>query len=116
MKKLSAREWRCLLLGFAMGIGSFVLLIISIMLWSDYIARPGTLITQKCPDDYKTDDAGSAEYLAATNAWTNDFFDTHPDATPTDWALARQQFWVDNNCTAALQRYTKYKESGGYPI
>lgn len=58
-----------------------------------------------CPDDYGTDDAGSAAYLAVTNKWTNDFFDAHPDANMTDWSHARYQFWVDNHCTAALERY-----------
>ena len=38
-----------------------------------------------------------------------DFFDAHPDATLLDWSMARYQFWVDNNCTAALQRYEEVK-------
>jgi hypothetical protein len=63
----------------------------------------------KCPSDYGTDDAGSAEYLAATNKWTNDFFDAHPDATLADWANARHQFWIDNNCTKELKGYEESK-------
>ena len=69
----------------------------------------------KCPDDYGTDDAGSAEYLAATDKWTNDFFDASPDATMTDWAHARYQFWVDNHCTAALERYEQAKAGKADP-
>lgn len=65
----------------------------------------------RCPDDYGTDDAGSAEYLAATDKWTNEFYDTHPGATLSDWAKARYQFWVDNNCTLALQRYEQAKNN-----
>lgn len=108
MPRLNRRELQCVLAGFALGIFSFIVLVIGVMLWSDYIDRPGTPITQKCPDDYGIDDAGSTEYLAATNKWTNDFFDAHPNATLRDWTLARQQFWVDNNCTQALQRYSAY--------
>lgn len=72
-------------------------------------------ITQKCPDDYAKDDAGSAEYLAAMDKWTNDFYDAHPGATLSDWSVARYQFWVDNNCTAALQRYQEAKEGKADP-
>ena len=69
----------------------------------------------KCPDAYGTDDAGSAEYLAATDKWTNDFFDAHPDATMTDWAEARHQFWADNHCTKALEGYEDAKAGKADP-
>lgn len=69
----------------------------------------------KCPDDYGTDDAGSAEYLAATDKWTNDFFDSHPDASLKDWGEARHQFWIDNHCTAALERYEQAKAGKADP-
>lgn len=69
----------------------------------------------KCPDDYGTDDAGSAEYLAATDKWTNDFFDSHPDASLKDWGEARHQFWVDNHCTAALESYEQAKAGNADP-
>lgn len=72
-------------------------------------------ISAKCPDDYGTDDAGSAEYLAAMDKWTNDFYDAHPGATLSDWAAARHQFWVDNHCTAALQRYEDAKAGKADP-
>ena len=62
-----------------------------------------------CPDDYGTDNAGSAEYIAATDKWTNDFFDSHPDASLKDWGEARHQFWIDNHCTAALESYEQAK-------
>lgn len=68
-----------------------------------------TIVYQKCPDDYATDDAGSKEYLAATDKWTNDFFDAHPGSTLSDWANARKQFWVENKCTLAIQRYEEAK-------
>lgn len=69
----------------------------------------------KCPDDYGTDDAGSAEYLAATNKWTNDFFDARPDASLREWADARYQFWIDNHCTAALKSYEDAKAGKADP-
>ena len=71
--------------------------------------------TQKCPDDYANDDAGSAEYLAAMDKWTNDFYDAHPGASLSDWSAARHEFWVDNNCTAALQRYAEAKAGNADP-
>jgi len=63
----------------------------------------------KCPSAYGTDEAGSAEYLAATNKWTNDFFDTNPDATLMEWAEARRRFWIANDCTKELQAYENAK-------
>src|SRR6185369_16523543 len=62
-----------------------------------------------CPDDFGTDDAGSAAYTASVDGWTNAFFDSHPDASMTDWAEARHQYWIDNHCTAALQSYEDVK-------
>ncbi len=60
---------------------------------------------QKCPDDYPDTDAGSAEYLADFDNWTNDFYDSNPGATLTDWTQARVQYWEANNCEEALTRY-----------
>jgi hypothetical protein len=73
------------------------------------------IVHQKCPDDYGIDDAGSAEYLKDFDKWTNDFFDAHPDATLSEWSEARYQFWVNNNCTAALQRYKDVKDGKADP-
>lgn len=70
---------------------------------------------QKCPDDFADDDAGSAEYLAAINQWTNDFYDTHPGATLSEWSRARYQFWVDNDCVEALRGYREVKEGSADP-
>ena len=72
-------------------------------------------IHQKCPDEYADDATGTAEYLAAMDKWTNDFYDTHPGATISDWATARYQFWVDNNCAAAIQRYEDAKTGKADP-
>lgn len=72
-------------------------------------------VLQKCPDDYGTNDAGSAEYLADFDKWTNDFYDKHPGATLSEWSDARYQFWVDNKCTAALQRYKDAKDGKADP-
>src|SRR3989344_399805 len=73
-------------------------------------------VAPKCPDDYATDNAGSAEYLAAMDKWTNDFYDVYPGATLSEWAAARHQFYVDNNCTAALQRYETAREGKADPL
>lgn len=84
------------------------ILIILITLGVIFVAaKRGTLNThQKCPDYYdRTTESGMAEYKTATDKFTNDFFDTHPGATLSDWSKARYQFWVNNDCVAALQRY-----------
>src|SRR3989344_8660958 len=73
-------------------------------------------IAQKCPDDYASDDAGSAAHMEAMNKWTNEFFDANPDATLSEWAAARYQFYIDNDCTAALQRYETAKEGKADPL
>ena len=62
-----------------------------------------------CPDDYPDNDAGSDAYLADTNRWTNEYFDANPGSDMGGWAQARKQFWVDNDCTEALQRYEESK-------
>jgi hypothetical protein len=69
--------------------------------------RPVTLL--KCPDDYGTDDAGSTAYLADFDSWTNSFYDQNNGATLTDWSKARYDYWVDNNCQAAIARYNEAK-------
>jgi hypothetical protein len=73
-------------------------------------------ITQKCPDDYSKDDVGSAERQAALEKWSDDFYNSYPEATIVDWADARHQFWVDNNCTAALQRYQDVLDGKADPV
>lgn len=59
---------------------------------------------QKCPDEYKT----SEESTAAVIQWTNNFYDTHPDASISDWTTARQDFYIQNNCKEAIQRSKDY--------
>lgn len=69
----------------------------------------------KCPDDFPQGDAGEAAQLAAIDKWTNDYYDAHPGASLSDWSAARYQFWVDNNCSAALQRYSEYQAGNADP-
>lgn len=59
---------------------------------------------QKCPEDYAENDIGTAEYRDALIDWTSEFFETHPRATVSDWAMVKYQLWVDNNCVVAMQR------------
>ena len=94
--------------------GVALLILFSIFYFSKSPA-PEQIAHQKCPDDYGTDDAGSAEYLADFDKWTNNFYDNHPGATLSDWSAARYQFWVDNNCSAALQRYEEFKAGKADP-
>ncbi len=64
----------------------------------------------KCPNDYSNDDAGYNQQMADIDAWTNNFYDTHPNASLSDWSKARYQYWIDNNCTEAIERYNQAKE------
>ena len=64
-----------------------------------------------CPDDFATGE----EQVVATNAWTNSYFDGHPDANLTDWANARRAFYVENHCTASLQRIEDAEAGKGDP-
>lgn len=70
----------------------------------------------KCPEDFANDDAGYAEQMIAFEKWTNDFYDSHPGATLSDWNQARLQFYVDNDCTTTLERYKDMKEGRGDPV
>ncbi len=84
-----------------------ILLVVNFFLYYNPKSKP---IHQKCPDEYSTDAAGTAESNTAFYKWTNDFYDNYPQATVADWSKARVQFWVDNDCKAALQRYKEAKD------
>jgi hypothetical protein len=84
----------------------FILIVLAI-LYFHYGPAPNKL--SKCPDDYADTDAGLNEKMADMNKWTNDFYDNHPGATLGDWSKARYQFWVDNKCTKAIERYYEAK-------
>lgn len=58
-----------------------------------------------CPDDFTNE----KDQMASIDNWTNDFYDKHPGASLTEWGEARHQFWIDNRCTKALQRYEEAK-------
>jgi hypothetical protein len=58
----------------------------------------------KCPEKYAETDAGTTEYRNALIDWTTEFFKTQPNATMSDWSMAKTQLWVDNNCTVAIER------------
>ena len=64
-----------------------------------------------CPDDYAT----AEEQTAAMGKWENEFFDSHQEALLMEMAQARLQFYKDNNCTAALQRYEDAKNGKADP-
>lgn len=59
----------------------------------------------KCPQDYENSD----EKIAAFEKWTNDFYDKNPNASLGDFSEARKDFYIQNNCKEALQRYEDYR-------
>ena len=88
----------------------------AILYFSRVPAQKQINVLKKCPNDYAQTDAGSAEYMADTDKWTNDFFDAHPNSTLADWAEARHQFAIDNNCAETLKRYEEAKNGTADPI
>ena len=84
-----------------------IVIIVCTILYFYYGPAPNKL--SMCPDDYADTDAGLNEKMADMNKWTNDFYDNHPGATLGDWNKARYQFWMDNNCVKALERYNEAK-------
>lgn len=63
-----------------------------------------SLVSFKCPEDYAENDTGTAEYKENMISWTSEFFKVHPEATMSDWAVAKSQLWLDNKCVVAIQR------------
>lgn len=92
-----------------------ILLVVVVVLYFFVGPIPKANTQQKCPDDYGTDDIGSAEYLADFDKWTNDFYDNNPSASISDWSKARYDFWVKNGCTAAIVRYNEAKAGKADP-
>lgn len=84
-----------------------IFIALCIILYLHYGPAPNKL--SMCPDDYLDTDAGLNQKLADMDKWTNQFYDNHPGATLGDWNKARYQFWVDNKCTKAIERYNKAK-------
>lgn len=64
-----------------------------------------------CPSDFPETDEGDEARMKALDNWTNEFYDMYPNATIIDWAHARHQYWVDNNCAKELEGYEVIKTS-----
>lgn len=54
-----------------------------------------------CPDDYAT----FKESSAAFDEWLVTYLETKPQASVPEMTEARKQFYIENNCTAALERF-----------
>jgi hypothetical protein len=70
---------------------------------------------QKCPEDYADTDTGLAEKIADMDKWTNNFYDSNPKAMLSDWSKARYEYWINNNCKEALERYEEVKDGNADP-
>lgn len=60
---------------------------------------------QKCPEDYLETEAGLREQGAAVDEWVADFRKNNPNASLTDFAKGRYRFYMDNDCSATLEKY-----------
>lgn len=85
----------------------------SIILYTFYGPAPNTSL--RCPDDYPDTDTEQAEKIADMDKWTNNFYDKHPNATLSDWSKTRYQYWIDNDCKEALERYKEAKDGNADP-
>lgn len=91
----------------------FIIIFLGIITTAYFSSKPTqtqNTTLQKCPDEYANTDRGSAEYLKDFDLWTNDFYDNNPEATLADWSKARYNYWVENDCQAAIARYNEAKE------
>lgn len=59
---------------------------------------------QKCPEDYSENSVGTTEYRSDLINWTEKFFESNPEATMSDWSMAKLDLWQKNDCLVALQR------------
>lgn len=75
-----------------------------------FLYGPTSNTLSKCPDSYPDTDTGLAEKMDDMDKWTNNFYDTHPNATLSDWSKARYEYWIANNCKEALERYKEVKD------
>ncbi|MFZ3011881.1 MAG: hypothetical protein WA060_02710 [Minisyncoccia bacterium] len=82
----------------------YIAIVIIFFLALNFYLKISTQSTHiKCPEEYTEDDIGTAEYREALSNWTSEFFKT-PQATMSDWAMAKMKRWEDNNCVIAIER------------
>lgn len=62
-------------------------------------------ILAKCPEDYPETEAGLAERKIAIDEWIADFRRRSPNGSISEFAKLRYQFYVDNDCSATLEKY-----------
>lgn len=84
---------------------STLILILSVLVLVGIRGEKSEVVLLKCPDQYES----SEEKIADFDKWTKDFYDKNPDASYADLSDARKQFYIDNNCTEALQRLADWE-------
>ncbi|MBI2120930.1 MAG: hypothetical protein HYT94_04890 [Parcubacteria group bacterium] len=89
--------------------------LIFITAWLLFGQNTKTPPTLKCPESFPETDAGYEERLAAMNEWTNDFYDSHPNSSLSEWGEARHQFYRDNGCAKSLEKYEQAKAGKADP-
>ena|SRR3989338_6430015 len=90
----------------------YIAIIISFFLALNfYFKVPEPQARQICPEDYSDNEAGYKERETATNKWITDFRNQNPNASTSDFARARYQFYMDNNCSATLEKYFEMEQT-----
>ena len=81
--------------------GWYVLIIIPFILAGFSFVQNGYKLKPICPDDFKD----PKEEIASFAKWTNNFYNNNPNVSMGEMSEARRDFYVENNCTAALKRH-----------
>ncbi len=74
-----------------------------------YTSRPADSLL--CPSAYTTTEEATASF----QAFTNNFYDAHPDASLSDLAAARHDFYVSHHCTQELAAYQQAVDGNADP-
>lgn len=75
-------------------VAGVLLLIVSCVIWISHKVPV-------CPDDYATFEESSAAF----DDWLVTYLETNPQASIPEMTQARKQFYIENNCIAALERF-----------
>ena len=70
---------------------------------------------QTCPEDFPETDAGFQAKTDSMEKWINNFYDKNPGSSLAEMAKARFAFYLENNCTKAIERYNEAKNGKADP-
>jgi hypothetical protein len=84
---------------------------IALLALSALLFIPKTKDNLLCPSQYRTAEAS----VAGFQKFSNDFYASHPNATPGDMLQARLDFYTSHHCTQELEAYKQADEGKADP-